>query len=116
MRRDRQRVLRLVKKILDFAETIYPDGGEKAVEAVRLAMRVAQKTRLRLPPQLRRRFCRKCGTPWTGPSTFSVRVRGKRATHVVVRCKTCGHTRRFYALKRRKTSKPAKLTQKEGIV
>jgi len=111
LREERQRALKLVKKILDFAETIHPEDSEKAVEAVRLAMRIAQKTRLRLPTYLRRRFCRKCGTPWTGPSTFSVRVRGNRATHVVIRCKKCGHTRRFYALKkRRKTPKPTKLT------
>ncbi|MDJ0270064.1 MAG: hypothetical protein NXY59_05915 [Aigarchaeota archaeon] len=75
---------------------MYPEYPEYAVRAVRQAQRLAQKVRLRLPTTLKRRFCRKCGTPFIGSQTFSVRVRQNRATHVVVRCKLCGHTRRFY--------------------
>lgn len=94
--RARGRALGVVAKALDFAFKIYPQDPERARNAVKLAIKVAQKKRLRLPPELRRRFCRKCATPFVGSSTFSVRVRAGRETHVVLRCKVCGFTRRFH--------------------
>ena len=93
----RDLVIQRIERALDFAFEIYHSYPEYAVRAVRQAQRLAQKARVRLPTKLRRRFCRKCGTPFLGPSTFSVRVRQNRATHVVVRCRNCGFTRRFYA-------------------
>ncbi|MCS7137215.1 MAG: ribonuclease P, partial [Candidatus Caldarchaeum sp.] len=97
----KRKVLRLVEKALDFAEKTYPTNPARAIEAVKLAVRMAQKKRTGLPPQLRRKFCRKCFTPFVGPSTFSVRVRQEASPHVVVRCRVCGNFRRYRIVKRR---------------
>jgi ribonuclease P protein subunit RPR2 len=94
--RGRARALAIVEKALDFAFKTYMRDPERARDAVRLAIKVAQKKRLRLPLRLRRKFCRKCATPFVGSSTFSVRVRGDKAPHVVLRCKVCRFTRRFH--------------------
>ncbi len=93
----RDLAIQRVKIALDFAFRIYKQYPEYAIRAVKQAQRTAQKARVRIPTPLRRRFCRKCGTPFIGPEQFSVRIRNNRSTHVVVRCKTCGFTRRFYA-------------------
>ncbi|HID04729.1 MAG TPA: ribonuclease P [Candidatus Caldiarchaeum subterraneum] len=95
-RKLRDLVIQRVERALDFAFSIYSTHPEYAVKAVKQAQRLAQKARVRLPTRLRRRFCRKCGVPFVGSSTFSVRVRQNRSTHVVLRCKSCGFTRRFY--------------------
>ncbi|MEM0440713.1 MAG: hypothetical protein QXF45_04470 [Candidatus Caldarchaeum sp.] len=97
------KVLKLVEKTLRFAEEFYSQNPERAVEAVKLAMRICQKKRVRLPPKLKRKFCRKCGTPFVGPSTVSVRVRPRPTPHVVVKCKVCGFMRRFLIRKKAKT-------------
>jgi len=91
-----RRALALVKRLLDFAFDFYTVNEEKARDAVKLAMKISQKKRLHLPPEVRRRFCRKCATPFVGSSTFSVRVRQNRSPHITIRCKICGFTRRFY--------------------
>ncbi|MEM2333735.1 MAG: hypothetical protein QXZ62_04100 [Candidatus Caldarchaeum sp.] len=95
LKRLRRRALNHVRKALEFAEKTYSESPENARNAVRLAMKICQKRRIRLPLELRRRFCRKCATPFAGSSTFTVRVRGRRSPHVVVRCKVCGHVRRY---------------------
>ncbi|MEM1946368.1 MAG: hypothetical protein QW614_04495 [Candidatus Caldarchaeum sp.] len=103
LRRLRKKAFNHVRRALDFAAKIYPESPENAREAVRLAMKICQKKRIRLPPELRRRFCRKCATPFVGSSTFTVRVRGRGSPHVVVRCKFCGHVRRYAIKLGRKT-------------
>ena len=95
IRRIRKFALRRVERLLDFAVKHYGSYPEYAVAAVRTAQRIAMHYRLRLPPELRRRFCRRCGTPFTGAGTFRVRVRSRRSTHVVVRCMACGFMRRY---------------------
>lgn len=91
----RRRQLNHVKMALEFAAETYPTDPERARKAVKLAIKLCQKNRLRLPLDLRRRFCRKCATPFVGLTTFSVRVRSRRSPHVVVRCSVCGHVRRY---------------------
>lgn len=92
----RDLVVQRIERALDFAFKIYNSYPDYAVKAVKQAQRLAQKARVRIPTRLRRRFCRKCGMPFVGSSTFSVRVRQNRATHVVLRCRNCGFIRRFY--------------------
>ncbi|MEM1944620.1 MAG: ribonuclease P [Nitrososphaerota archaeon] len=94
-RRGKVEALSCVGGLLDFALNYYRQYPQFAISAVRMAQRIAMKHRLRLPPRLKRRFCRKCGMPFIGPSTFSVRVRAGRRRYVVVRCLGCGYVRRY---------------------
>jgi ribonuclease P protein subunit RPR2 len=95
IRRFRKIALRRVEKLLGFAVKYYGSYPNYAVAAVRTAQRIAMHYRLRLPINLRRRFCKKCGTPFTGAGSVRVRVRNHRSTHVVVRCMKCGFARRY---------------------
>ncbi len=95
LKRIHEKVLEHVMAALEFAEKIYGESPVRARNAVRLAIKLCQKARVRLPPELRRRFCRRCATPFIGSSTFSVRVRVRRSPHVVVRCRVCGYIRRY---------------------
>ncbi|MEM1942472.1 MAG: hypothetical protein QXO30_01325 [Candidatus Caldarchaeum sp.] len=91
----RRSQLNHVRRALEFAAETYPTDPERARKAVQLVIKLCQKNRLRLPVDLRRRFCRRCATPFVGPTTFSVRVRSRRSPHVVVSCRVCGHVRRY---------------------
>lgn len=90
-----------IKRLFDFAIAHADSMPEEAEEAVRIARRIAQRARVRLPRQYRVLFCRKCGNLFLRPDSFTVRVRPRRSTHVVVRCKRCGWTRRYCSTKGR---------------
>ncbi|MEM2910630.1 MAG: ribonuclease P [Nitrososphaerota archaeon] len=91
----RERIDRLFK----FARAYAQSDPEAAREAVAIARRMAQRARIRIPKQYRLMFCRKCGNLFLGPNSFSVRIRDRRSTHVVVRCLKCGRVRRYPVLK-----------------
>lgn len=93
-----------IERLMEFAERHARERPELARKAVLQAMRIAQKARVRIPRRHRRMFCRKCGTPFWVPGSFTVRVRSRRSTHIVIRCKVCGHLKRIPAQKEKKTS------------
>jgi ribonuclease P protein subunit RPR2 len=94
-RRVRSLALARISKLLDFAIKYYGEYPDFAVAAVRTAQRISMKYRVKLPTALKRKFCRKCYTPFTGASTFTVRIRSGRTRHVAVKCLKCGYVRRY---------------------
>ncbi len=110
-RRVKGLALSRIAALVNFAVRYYSLYPDYAVTAVRTAQRIAMKYRVRLPTGLRRRFCRKCGTPFTGPSTFTIRVRRGRTRHVTLRCLKCGYVRRFqFRVKNKPLSKSSGVT------
>jgi len=91
-----------IARLMEFAEKHALERPELAREAGELVLKICRKARVRLPPRYRRLICRKCGTPFYIPGSFTVRVRDRRSTHVVIRCNTCGHIRRIPAVKEKK--------------
>ncbi len=95
--------LERINRLMDFAERHAAERPEIAKEAILLAMRIAQKARVRIPKKYKRMFCRKCGTPFWTPNSFTVRIRDRRSTHVVIRCLKCGYIKRIPVSKKSKT-------------
>lgn len=63
---------------------------------VEIALRIASKTRLKLPRSIKRSYCRKCFVPLIPGITLSVRLKSEgRGSRIVYRCLLCGWTRRF---------------------
>lgn len=89
-----------IKRLFDFAKAYVETDPEAAEEAIDIARRIAQRVRIRLPKEYKILFCRRCGNFFLKPRSFTVRVRPRRSTHVVVRCNRCGWTRRYYAFKK----------------
>lgn len=92
-----------IARLMEFARRHAADRPELAREAGRLALKICRKARIRLPVRYRRLICRKCGTPFYIPGSFTVRVRDRRSTHVMIRCNTCGYIKRVPALREKKT-------------
>jgi len=88
-----------IERLFEFARAYAQSDPEAAREAVAIAMRIAQRARMRIPKQYRLIFCRRCGNLFLGSGSFSIRVRDRRSTHVVVRCLKCGWIRRYPAIK-----------------
>ncbi|MCS7136389.1 MAG: ribonuclease P [Nitrososphaerota archaeon] len=88
-----------VERLFEFARIYAQSDPEAAREAVTIARRIAQRARMRIPKKHKLMFCRKCGNLFLGSGSFSVRIRNRRSTHVVVRCLKCGWIRRYPALK-----------------
>ena len=69
---------------------------ELARQKMLSARKIAQKTRTKIPYEIRRRMCRKCGTVLVPGNNCRVRVRHNRSKHVIVTCLVCGAMRRYY--------------------
>lgn len=63
---------------------------------MRIAGRVAQKARIKVPLHMKRGVCKNCGTLLIPGGNCRVRMRNNRSKHVTVTCLACGAIRRFY--------------------
>ncbi|RLG01584.1 MAG: ribonuclease P [Thaumarchaeota archaeon] len=102
MRDYRKIALDRIARLMEFAKRHAVERPELAREAGKLVLRIARKARIRIPIQYKRFICRKCGTPFYIPGSFTVRVRDRRSTHVVIKCNTCGYVKRIPAVREKK--------------
>ena len=74
--------------------------AKKRPEIARLQMsmarKIAQRTRIKLPRNMSRKICKKCGTILIPGETCRVRIRNNRAKHIVVTCTHCDNVKRYY--------------------
>ncbi|MFX0044646.1 MAG: ribonuclease P [Candidatus Hermodarchaeota archaeon] len=61
-----------------------------------IADRVAQRARIKVPRQIKRRICGECGHVLIPGENCRVRVRQNRSRHLSVTCFDCGSITRFY--------------------
>jgi len=81
---------RRIKKLFALAKEEAKNRPELARRYVKLAREIARKTQTKIPGNLKRSFCKKCGLPFTTAS----KVRTKRGL-IVYTCTSCGEKRRF---------------------
>ena len=100
-RQTEQIAMERIRILFSLAEETYPADPARAQRYVDLARRIAMRTRLRLPRDLRRRVCRRCNAFLVPGATSRTRIRQRREPHVAVTCLKCGHVTRI-PLRRRK--------------
>ncbi len=83
----RQRVDEEIAKLFTFARTKAKAHPEQAREAVKLAVRVAQKMRKRLPKQSKRSYCHKCFSYLLPGVSVTVRIDKSRVAYHCHHCK-----------------------------
>jgi len=90
-----------VRILFRLADEAFPEDPARAQRYVDLARRIAMRTRLRLPRDLRRRVCRRCNALLVPGATSRTRVRQRREPHVATTCLRCGATARIPLRRRR---------------
>ena len=81
-----------VERLFELAEDIFKTRPILADSYVRAAWRLKTKYNLRLPKNLKRKFCRKCLSFWRPGVSCRVRIQSGR---VVVTCLKCGRITRL---------------------
>lgn len=81
-----------VERLFELAEETFKQHPERANRYVRLAWKLKTRYNLKLPPHLKRKFCRKCLSFWKPGASCRVRVQSGR---VVVTCLRCGRVVRL---------------------
>ena len=82
------RIIILLKK----ADTVYSENQSLAKRYCTLARKIAMKSRVRIPRELKRRICKNCYT-FLVPGK-NCRIRSKEG-HMVYLCKECNHIARY---------------------
>lgn len=81
-----------IERLFELAEDTFKARPELADNYVRAAWRLKTKYNLRLPKNLKRKFCRKCLSFWRPGASCRVRVQSGR---MVVTCLRCGRITRL---------------------
>ncbi|HOW05511.1 ribonuclease P protein component 4 [Methanospirillum hungatei] len=92
-RSDRKHIaMERISILFSQAESFFSWNQEYSHHCVRSARLIAMKERVRIPPWLRRRYCRRCNAYLVPGVTGRVRIyRGR----VIITCLTCGWHRRI---------------------
>ncbi|RLI78782.1 ribonuclease P [Archaeoglobales archaeon] len=80
-----------IRILIEKAEKMKLEDYELAKRYVELAKKISMKYRVRIPKELRVKFCKKCLYPYKF-GKFRVRVRKSR---VIITCLNCGFERRI---------------------
>jgi ribonuclease P protein subunit RPR2 len=88
-----------VDRLFELAEGVFKRHPELADRYIKLAWKIKTRYNIRLPPELKRRFCRKCQSFWKPGVSCRVRINQGR---IITTCLRCGHVARL-PLKPKKT-------------
>jgi len=84
--------LERIKHLFKEAEKVFPENPERANRYVQIARRIAMKVNLRIPRELKRRFCKHCYSFLVPGVNCRVRTYRHR---VIYYCYNCGKYMRF---------------------
>ncbi|MBS3133203.1 ribonuclease P [Candidatus Woesearchaeota archaeon] len=96
-------VLKLIQEL--FSKASSESDQRLADRYVRKARRLAQKARMPIPYEFKKRFCRHCGTYWTHGKTVRVRLQKQK---VVYYCLSCRHYTRHPYVREKKARRQSK--------
>jgi ribonuclease P protein subunit RPR2 len=77
-----------IEILFERAREFFPENPALSDRCVDLARRIAMRQRVRIPRELRRRFCRTCFAYLVPGSTQRVRVRRGKVVTTCIRCNT----------------------------
>ena len=86
---------KILSQIIDFfneAEAVKNKNITLSQRYVILARKLSLKKKVKIPKELKRRFCKYCYTYFIAGKNYAVRITGKTITYT---CKNCGKWMRF---------------------
>lgn len=94
MNETRKIALQRIQILFELAKQKIREEPQLAQRYVKIARRIAMRTRLRLPAEYRRMICKHCKSFIYPDVNCRVRLQRRREPHVVMTCLICGkHTR-----------------------
>lgn len=91
-----------IRQLIEFAEKVFPKNFERADYYISIARKIAMKARIRIPSDLKKKFCKHC-YKFLQPGV-NCRVRTKN-NKVIYYCLNCKNYMRFPFLKEKKARK-----------
>lgn len=82
-----QLALTRVKEFFKEAQHIFPTHPHLADRYIQIARKTAMKVNLKLPRELKRRFCKHCYAYFVPGKTCRIRIHKSRVTYYCVACK-----------------------------
>ncbi|MEM4282727.1 MAG: ribonuclease P protein component 4 [Candidatus Woesearchaeota archaeon] len=87
-KRSKKELLEEIRVLLQKAEAVFKSEGQVvAKRLVRKARRLAMSERLKLPIELKRRFCRHCNAIFVPSKSVRIRTREKKLIYYCLSCK-----------------------------
>ena len=83
-----------IRILYNQAKESYPRDPELSRRYTRLLKRISERTRTRLPKDIRQGICRNCDTVLIQGVNSHTRIRQRREPHIAVTCQTCDHVHR----------------------
>jgi len=102
-------VISRIKKLFEEAENIFKEDKKLANRYVSLARKLSMKYKVKIPTELKRRFCKNCYSYLKPGVNCRVRLRNKK---VVYYCLECKHYMRFPYIKEIKLKRKLKIMRK----
>lgn len=81
-----------IRYLFDLANSEYSEDPEKSKRYVVLARKIGMRHRVSIPPELKRRFCKNCGSLLVPGNSSRVRLKDGRLT---ITCLICGSIKRY---------------------
>lgn len=94
--------LKRVHTLFQLAKGVIHEDPALAQRYVKVARRIAMKTKLRLPKEYRSLICRHCKSFIYPGVNCRIRIQQRREPHMVITCINCGNQSRFPLRKREK--------------
>lgn len=91
----RDLALQRIFRLFELAEAFFHLDRKLSDRYVELALRIAKKARVRIPKELKYRYCKKCKKFLKPGVNARIRIRGGRMPHIVISCLNCGFHRRI---------------------
>jgi len=78
-----------------FAREVFGENRSLANRYVEIARRIGTRSRVRIPRELKRLTCKKCGVLLVPGANCRVRIRPDRGTTLLIACLNCGNIKRY---------------------
>jgi len=90
MNATKQIALQRIHTLFRLAREVVHEDPKLAQRYVKIARKIAMRTKLRLPREYRRLVCRHCKSFILPGVNCRVRIQSRREPHVVITCLNCG--------------------------
>ena len=90
-----------IEILFNEANNVFKKDHDLAKKYVRLARKIAMRLKLRLPKEIKRKFCKKCNSYLKSGVNCKIRTKDKM---IVCKCFNCGNIMRIPFTKERKNN------------